>query len=267
MQGTLLVPLLTLFILYTPTTIYLIKKSYDKFGKKNFFGYFFDNIVIFIFPLATNISFYNVIPRNRYDFERTSGMENGNSDQSSKCIRRTRSLEICHPPSKKIEAIKRNSTSCHLFVWDNKKQRESDNVPHFSLHQSNVLYFFFFIAAFIILFIDMYVQVSRGDSSFTDWFLADQWGMITKIFSSILLFNFMLWLDFNREIRKDQNESLKLFLIFYIFIRLLKWRPSSSISWCYTYLRYKLITVMILILNCICHQEYLSEKQSGGCGV
>ena len=234
MQGTLLAPLLILFILYTPTTIYLIKKSYDKFGKKNFFEYFFDNIVIFIFPLATNISFYNVIPRNRHDVKRNKGMEKDNINQSSKYIRRTRSLEICHPPSNESEVIKRNSTSCHLFVWDNKKQKPSfysDNVPHFSLHQSNVLYFFFFVAAFIILFIEMYVQVSRGESSFKDWFLADEWGMIAQIVSSILLFNLMLWLDFNREFRKDQNERRKLFSIY-------KWIPSFSIIWCYTYLRY-----------------------------
>ena len=230
---TLLAPLLFLFVLYTPTIIYLVKKSYDKFGRKNFFGYFFDNIVIFIFPLATNISFYNVIPRNRHSVKRKKGMQNANFDQSFKYIRRTRSLEIFHSPSEEIEAIKRKSISCQLFAWDNEKQKEniySDRVPHFSLQQSNVLYFFFFIAAFIILFIEMYVQVSRGDSSFRDWLLDDEWGMIAKICSSILLFNLMLWLDFNREFRKDRNERLKLFSVY-------KWIPSFSIIGCCIYLR------------------------------
>ena len=70
MQGTLLAPLLFLFVLYTPTIIYLIKKSDDKLGRKTFFGYYFENIVIFIFPLATHISFYNVISRSRHSVGR-----------------------------------------------------------------------------------------------------------------------------------------------------------------------------------------------------
>ena len=242
-EGTLLAPVLLLFILYTPTIIYLIKKSYDKFGKKNFFESFFDNIVIFIFPLATNISFYdyNVISRTRQTLKRYNGIKNETIDQNKKYIRRTKSLESFSKPSEEIEKIKRKSSSCHLLTGGNDGTYKILHLyfaPRFSLHQSNVLYFFFFSAAFMILFIEVYIQVSRGfDSSFTDWLRNPGWGIITKIFSSILFFNLLLWLDFNREFRKDQTESRKLFSIKAVIIKILQWMSICPFICCYAYLR------------------------------
>ena len=168
-----------------------------------------DNIVIFIFPLVTNISFYNINPGSKPGSITGRRIVNG-----KKSIRKTKSLEVFPKTIESSEIKKGSSASCfNLSLLYKETRSEIINPyihPKFSLHQSNVLYCFFFMAAFIILFLDIYLQISRGfGTTFKRWLMDHDAGIITKTFSFILLLNLLLWLDFNRECRKCSCESYK----------------------------------------------------------
>jgi hypothetical protein len=204
-------PICYILFLYTPTVIYLVRKSFIKFGKKTFLGYFVDNIVIFIFPLATNMSFYNTNTGSKQRSRRRT-------EKIYKLIRKTKSLEVFPKTLNNIEVKKAISASCFnlSFTEENRSEKINSSFnPMFSLHQSNVLYCFFFMAAFIILFLDIFLQISRGSGTkFKLWLLNNNFGFLTKAFYLILLLNLLLWLDFNREFK---NISFKQILCFPLY--------------------------------------------------
>ena len=234
LQGTLLAPIFLLCILYIPTIIYLIKKSYDKLGKKYFLGSFLDNIVIFIFPLATNISFYSIIPRRKETLEKSQEMKDENT--YLRCLKRTRSLEVFNKIIEKKETMKKRSSSCHVLFWDTENRLPNDKsnfVPTFSLYQSNVLYFFFFFAAFGILFWETYIQTSRHRTPFIQWLLDTESGEITKIVTAILVVNLLLWLDFIRDFKENSTKRRKYIITKEPLRRIISWAPRYPFIWCY----------------------------------
>ena len=230
LQGTLLAPIAVLCILYTPTVIYLIKKSYDKLGKKFFLGSFLDNIVIFIFPLATNISFYSIIPRRKETLETSQEIKVTNTNL--RCLKRTRSLEVFDKITEKKEIVKKRSSSCHVLFWNIEKRLPNDIsncVPMFSMYQSNVLYCFFFFGAFAILFIQ--------------WLLDTESGEMSKIVNAILVVNLLLWLDFIRDFKENSTKSRKNIITKELLRKILFWIPMYPFVGCYNLWRYKVFGI------------------------
>ena len=230
LEGTLVHPILLLCILYSPTIIYLIKKSYDKLRKKYFLGSFPDNIVMFIFPLATNISFYGIIPRRKGVSEKSQ--ETKDSNTHLRCLKRTRSLEVFDKITEKTEIGKKRSYSCHVLFSDIEKRLpnyKSNFVPRFSMYQSNVLYFFFFSGALFILFLETYFQTRRRTTPVIHWLLEEK-----KIVTAILVVNLLLWLDFIRDYNENSTKSRK-----NIITKELCWTPIYPFIWFYNLWRYK----------------------------
>ena len=95
-------------------------------GKIHFLGSFLDNIVIFIFPLATNISFYSIIPRRKETLEKSQEIKDENT--YLKCFKRTRSLEVFNKIIEKKETMKKRSSSCHVLFWDIDKRLPNDKL-------------------------------------------------------------------------------------------------------------------------------------------
>ena len=64
-QATLYAPIILITILYLPSFFYVLKISFKFFGSKNWFKNFFENPVLFIFPLLTSFSFYEILTESR----------------------------------------------------------------------------------------------------------------------------------------------------------------------------------------------------------
>ena len=132
--------------------------------------------------------------------------------------------------------MKKRSSSCHALFWDteNRLPNEKSNfVPMFSLYQSNVLYFFFFFGAFVILSTEMYVETSRHGTPFIQWLLDTESGEITKIVTAILVVNLLLWLDFIRDFKENSTKRRKYIITKEVLRKIISWKPLYPFIWCY----------------------------------
>ena len=64
-QATLYMPLCLICILYLPSIIYVLKINISIFGLKALWEKFFENPVLFLFPLFTSFSFHKIVQETR----------------------------------------------------------------------------------------------------------------------------------------------------------------------------------------------------------
>ena len=102
--------------------------------------------------------------------------------------RRCLSLPDLHSKKKKSEDVKQTPNQ--------------PNQPNFSLSQSNLLYLFFFLGAVTYLLGDFWFSTTRNGFSFSQF---------PKVYSILLLVNLILWIDFNRNVLRDDSTENKRF--------------------------------------------------------
>ena len=105
--------------------------------------------------------------------------------------RRSLSLPELHSKNKNSEDAKQTPN-----------QGNQPNQPNFSLFQSNLLYLFFFLGAFTYLLGDFWFSTTRNGFSFAQF---------PKVYSILLLVNLILWIDFNRNVLRDDSTENKRF--------------------------------------------------------
>ena len=195
-QATLVFPLVYLSLLYIPTFLYLARISWNKFGKHE---EIIQNCVLLVFAVTTNFSLFKM-PKN--DGNGIVVSQSYKDKKNKKELLRTTSL--IHFDGDLPHACTKRSFSCMQLTFETSDQmNNSRRGPQFSLYQSNILYLLYFLGAFIIIFADIAFYIIRNKNmTFLIWLFTPVW--VSKVFSCLLIFNFLLWLDFNRCIRKKK---------------------------------------------------------------
>ena len=195
-QATLVFPLVFLSLLYIPTFLYLARISWNKFGKH---ADIVQNCVLLVFAVTTNFSLFKMQKNDGIGVSQSS-----KDKKNKKQLLRTKSL--IHFTGDLPYACKKRSFSCMQLSFETSKNGDQminfRRGPQFSPYQSNILYLLYFLGAFIILFADIAFYIIRNNSTFLIWLFKPVW--VSKVFSCLLIFNFLLWLDFNRSIGKKK---------------------------------------------------------------
>ena len=78
-QATLYAPLLLISMVYLPSIIYILIININIFGLKKFFEKFFENPLLFIFPLFTSFSFNKIVEKTPEDITQKTNKTRANS--------------------------------------------------------------------------------------------------------------------------------------------------------------------------------------------
>ena len=95
------------------------------------------------------------------------------------------------------EGTIKTATDTDLQENDTTSKSIKINNPNFSVFQSNVLYSLFFLGTFIIMGLDIVVQMSRKS------YISN----VTIAFMLLLVVNVILWVDFNSNMRVERTSS------------------------------------------------------------
>ena len=188
-------PLLFLCVLYLPTCITVLVWSIRHSHKEMQIS---EKAVLFVLPIFTNLYFIKPVKKDNSD----PGL--GVLEQDV-ILRKSNSLPNLHRKHS-LPVLKARSNSLRNLSTSVKESSETQS--EFSIFHSNVLYFVFFLGAFIILGSDLTIQLARhykDTISYTDLFI--KISNITKIFIGIFFVNLILWLDFNYSIFKKKQPS------------------------------------------------------------
>ena len=245
-QATLYAPIILITILYLPPFLYVLKISFKFFGSKNWVKNFFENPVLFIFPLLTSFSFFEILGESK---SKTQNIENRRiartcylpQEMESEAInmenrRKQRSLSVpelmISETNLEFGSGQRSLSLTTSFIEQNEntksdtKTKENNttsqltptNEPNLSLIQSNILYVLFFLGASIILFIDVLDQRFRKSAFWSrdpeNLHIHPSWisdvisnvSNVTKVFISLLVVNVILWIDFNLRIVRTSSS-------------------------------------------------------------
>ena len=235
-QATLYAPVVLLMFLYLPAFLYVCFLSYRFYGGSKFISGVIENPVYFIFPIVTNISFYELESENLksktffteneqmkellkqslmitptaviIDLKETGEVEEENdvgpttedwmdyASPISNSADEEIDVEICENPEISTELDLESSDE------DDETQNGQHDFPHsFSLSQSNILYFLFNFGFIVCTLLDLTIQIIKRSAS---------WGDIspmTKLAVFVLFTNIILWLDFVREILRKKAKT------------------------------------------------------------
>ena len=165
--ATLYFPLIMMAQLFLPTFIYLLTTCIRFSRKKGRKGSRLEVVIIFLFALFTNISYFH--------YEKAKDKEeNIELFENKRRLRKSLSL----PDIKFVDYKKRNE-------------------PEFSMEQSHILYIIFTFSVCPIFLTDIIVQMIRN------WSLSP----ITYVLGLVYLCNLLLWLDFIRERKTKNNPT------------------------------------------------------------
>ena len=178
-------PLVFLSLLFLPTCItvliWSIKHSRQEMKKA-------EMAVLFLLPTFTNLYFIKTVKKDFTDHDpgvleqdltlkKSQSVPNLQRKFSAPVLKtRSNSLGHCSTPVKDSFEIQ----------------------SEFSLFHSNILFFLFFLGAFIILCGDLTIQYKKGYG---------QWSTTTKTFVGIFFVNLLLWLDFNYSMFKKKQPG------------------------------------------------------------
>ena len=219
-ESTFLASVASMALLYGPIFIIVIIFSFRFFGCKDVYENLIENSVLFVFPLFTNLSFYNKTKINgsidaalepqtrmlnfeflddRVSVRRTQSVPNLNQDCN--CVsdsRRFRSSLSLTPEITMLSQPTLHSLWKRPKLSKHKKPDQNKRIPSFSLVQSNILYFFFLSSNLILLGADVALQIIINRTKICEENDPEckNISYITKTIFGVIVFNLLLWIDF-----------------------------------------------------------------------
>ena len=144
-----------LVILYLPSILYICIISLKFYRGENWSREVLADPILFIFPLFTCISFYHKKTKITEEKENETHDTRINSEKDEEDTSESRNTQNQFPIEIEMKNEKSVAEDCNQLKEHNERSKE------FSVQQSNVLYFLFFIGAAICIGGDISMQYLR----------------------------------------------------------------------------------------------------------
>ena len=154
-EATLIIPLFMLVILYLPSILYICIISFKFYRGERWSREVLADPILFIFPLFTCISFYHKKTKITEEKENETHDTRINSEKDEEDTSESRNTQNQFPIEVEMKNEKSVAEDCNQLKEHNERSKE------FSVQQSNVLYFLFFIGAAICIGGDISMQYLR----------------------------------------------------------------------------------------------------------
>lgn len=181
-HATVSASAISICLMYGASFTMILIFSFRFYGCKEWFEKITDEIVLFVFPLVTNFSFYQ-------DFWTESTSESQAERGSISSLRRTVIRTTSLPELEKYQ----RTNSRELQEIQSKRSKSRN--PCFSRSQSIILYCIFLFNYLIVLSLDVAVQLLRKKHVPGRYKIS----YVTQNTASVLIFNIFLWCDFLSE--------------------------------------------------------------------
>ena len=183
--ATVTASICSMILMFGASFTMILIFSFKFYGWKTWIVNITDEIVLFVFPLVTNFSFYQ-------EFDKVESVPESQVERGFPMFERRRVSRTTSLPQLNTETENKNTPEIQ-DIESTKKQKRN---PCFSKKQSIILYCIFLFNYLIVLSLDITVQLLRK----THVPMHYKVSYVTKNTASVLVFNIFLWCDFITEV-------------------------------------------------------------------